>query len=281
MRNNVKKLSKGSSMSKIVSLNKLGRILRPRTASVISGSFDPFNDYYKEVLHWASRQSRPLVVIVHTDRVVSIRRGFSMPTENQSKRAKNVAKLNFVDWVVISSKGAHDEKILKSIKPKFLLFQTDNKDFLRGLFNMISKKYSKMKIRISDIKKEITMPVTSASFYLKKTSNPVLSKVIELAKSSNSLVGKISAVLVLGSKIIASASNSIKGEHAEKMILDNFKIKNPSSFLLYTLIPPCPMCAESIIASKISKVFYLFNYGDKMGVEKLKEVGIFVKKVNF
>lgn len=152
-RNNIKKTSRKGSMSKIVSLYEIKRILRPRTASVISGSFDPFNNYYKDVLRWSSQQTRPLVVIVHTDRVVSIRRGFSMPTENQSKRAKNVAKLNFVDWVVVSSKGAHDEKIIRSIKPKFLLFQMDNNDFLRGLFNIISKKFPKVKIRVSDIKK--------------------------------------------------------------------------------------------------------------------------------
>src|ERR1035437_5771442 len=102
-------------VSKIMPLKRLWKILEPKTVSVISGSFDPFNDYYYKLLKWASQQSRPLVVIVHTDKAVSIRRGLSKPTENQMKRAKNIAGLDFVDYVIVSNKGAHDKKILKLI----------------------------------------------------------------------------------------------------------------------------------------------------------------------
>lgn len=267
-------------INKIIALKRLEKILKPKTATLISGSFDPFNAYYHKLLKWAALQSRPLVVIVHTDRVVSIRRGLSKPSENQNKRAKNIANLDFVDYVVTSNKSAHDKRILKLVNPKFLLFQKDNKDFLKRIAGVVSDTFPEISILVSPFKKEVCISLVPANIFSKSTDNSILNRLLELAKLSAGPVGKISAVLVLGDKIIAEASNSGGGEHAEKLLLDTFKGKDLSDYFLYILIPPCLMCADSIIHSKVKQVYYLFNYGDKMGIELLAENGIGTKKVN-
>lgn len=267
-------------VTKIVSLKRLGKILKSKTATLISGSFDPFNAYYNKVLKWASLQSRPLVVIVHTDKAVSIRRGLSKPSSNQNKRAKNVANLDFVDYVVVSKKSAHDKKILKLISPKFLLFQEDNRDFLNRIAGVVSGNFPGINILNSPFKKEVNISLVPSSIFSESTDNPISKRLLELAKLSAGPVGKISATLVLGNKIIAEASNSAGGEHAEKLILDRFAGKDLSDYSLHILIPPCLMCADSIIHSKIKQVYYLFNYGDRMGVELLAKNGISTKKVN-
>ncbi|MEK7608450.1 MAG: deaminase [Patescibacteria group bacterium] len=265
--------------SKIITLKKLGKVVEPRKVTLISGSFDPFNSYYRKLLTWASLQSRPLVVVVHTDRAVSIRRGLSRPTENQKKRAENVAGLDFVDYVVISSKGAHDKKIVKLLKPRLLLFQQDNTSFLAGLFSIINRKFPGIGIRVSPIKKEIVISTVPSKITPNNIKNPILKRVLELARTSTAPVGRVSAVLVSKSKVLAESSNLAGGEHAEKVILDRLLGKNMEGCSLYVLIPPCPMCADSIIRAKLKNVYYLFNYGDKMGVERLHEAGIVVRKI--
>ena len=139
---------------------------------------------------------------------------------------------------------------------------------------MIREKFPKINIKVSSVKKELPVISLSANVDFENVRNPVIKKILELAKFSSAPVGKISAVLALGDKIVGGVSNSLGGDHAEKILLSKFEGKDLKEYSLYILIPPCPMCADSIVKAKISKVFYLFNYGDKLCIEKLKKAGI-------
>jgi len=39
------------------------------------------------------------------------------------------------------------------------------------------------------------------------------------------------------------------------------------------------MCAEVIYRSKIKKIYYLYNYGDRLGIDYLKYKKVLIKKL--
>ena len=272
-------------MQKVGRFKNIIKILKPYSTTLIGGSFDPFNQYYFRILKWASEQSRPLIVIVHPDEIVSLRRGFISPSENHYRRAHNIAQLDFVDYVVISKKLAHDSWCLKYLRPKFVIFQPDNPKYLKSLFNLLSTKFSKINFIMVPFKRNFHFPLMKqvSDFPRNKIDSKTLDKIarelILLAKKSESPIGKISALLTYKDKIIAKAYNSPKGDHAEILLLNKIRPKiDFNNYTLYVLIPPCIMCARAIFRSKIKNVYYLYNYGDKLGIEYLKNKDINVKR---
>jgi len=270
--------------NKITTFKNIAKSLKPNCATLIGGAFDPFNPYYLKLLRWASKQSRPLIVIVHPDRTVSLRRGFISPFESQNKRASRIATLDFVDYVIISSKVDHDPTILRLVKPKFVIFQRDNPKYHKELFKEISRDFPEVKIKVAPFKREVFFRTSSdVSFFrnkfLKNKKNKISKKLLLLAQKSKAGIGKISAVLVKDGKIVAGAANSEKEEHAEILLLKNMRKREEfDKYSLYILIPPCIMCAEAIARSNLKNVYYLFNFGDKRGVKYLKTKGIFIKR---
>lgn len=269
---------------KIISFKKIFKKIKPYTATLIGSSFDPFNSYYFRLLKWASEQSRPLIVIVHPDDMVRVRRGFVSPNENQFKRAKNIEALKFVDWVVISKKLAHDTWCLRLIRPKFVIFQRDNPKYLRKLFQVLLKRFPKTIFKVVPFKRKVDL--SSGKDFLdfpkitKYTENKIAKRLIVLSRKSDAPIGKISAILTKNEKIISQKSNSIDGKHAEMLILEKTKLsENFDDYILYTLIPPCIMCAETIVRSKIKRVYYLCDYGDGLGIEYLKNHKVIVKNI--
>lgn len=268
--------------NKITTFKNIRKSLRPYSATLIGSSFDPFNSYYFRLLRWAAKQSRPLVAIVHPDKIVSLRRGFARPSEDQNKRAKRLAALDFVDYVVISGRVAHDPRCLKMLRPRFVIFQQNSAIYHEKLFKEISRHFKKVYFKVAPLKREVPIRDNSLSFdavFLRRSHNAIYERLLELASKSKAKIGKISAVLVEGNKIIDGASNSVREKHAEIIILKRFKPKKDLiEYSLYVLIPPCPMCAEVIIRAGLKKVFYLFDYGDKIGVKLLRARGVKVKR---
>lgn len=153
-----------------------------------------------------------------------IKRGFVSPTENQFKRAKTISELEFVDWVIISKKLAHDPWCLKLIKPKFVIFQQDNSKYLKKLFSVLSKRFPKTIFKKVPFRREFSsFPGKDSSAksaqIVKIISNEILKKLVISARKSNAPIGKISAILTKNGKIISEKCNSSKGEHAEMLIL--------------------------------------------------------------
>lgn len=274
---------------KITTFKNVTKSLKPYCATLIGGAFDPFNLYYFKLLRWASKQSRPLIVIINPDRIVSLRRGFVPTSENHYRRAKRIAALDFVDYVIISSKVTHDPTLLKIIKPRFIVLQRDNARYHKKLLKEISRDFPKIQVKIASFKREVyfSAPIDISFFkknFLKNRKNKIFKKLMLLAQKSRAEMGKISAILVKDSRILVEATNSKKEEHAEIILLKKIrnKIKNKkefSKYSLYTLIPPCIMCAETIARSNIKNVYYLFNFGDRRGIKYLKRMGIRIKQL--
>ncbi len=86
---------------------------------------------------------------------------------------------------------------------------------------------------------------------------------------------------MIGAEVIATAVNSPTGEHAERILIK----KAPNKKLLFqcsvfSLIPPCIMCAKAIVRSGIKRVEYLFEYGDNFGKEYLRSHRIIIQRYN-
>lgn len=270
---------------KINTFKNIAKSLKSHCATLIGGSFDPLNPYYFHLLKWASEQSHPLIVIVHPDEVVSLRRGFISPNENHYERAQNIAGLDFVDYVVISKKLAHDPWCLKLLRPKAVIFQRDNPVYLRRLFNILSSNFPKIHFKIVPFKRNFKLESVKPFLNFRKNEfdkqnlDKIKKKLISVAQKSKSPIGKISALLTHKNKIIADAFNSPKGEHAEILLLKKTQLKRDfDAYTLYVLIPPCIMCAEAIFSSKIKNVYYLYRYGDRLGIEYLKKRGVIIKQ---
>ena len=100
-------------------------------------------------------------MIVNTDTVIFQRRGLIYPLLDQKNRAERVASLDFVDYIVISPHGAQSSIVLESINPEFLLMQQDNTFFLKGIIEVVNNKFPGIKILVSNVPKDIKLPVLS------------------------------------------------------------------------------------------------------------------------
>ena len=115
-----------------------------------------------------------------------------------------------------------------------------------------------------------------------KIKNPIVRRLYFAADNSKAKVGKISAVVVLGSKIIAESDNiESKNMHAEHIAINKVKSKGVDlgKIKLYILIPPCILCAQVILEHKITQVYYLHPYGNDDGIKLLSRNGIKVKRI--
>ncbi|OGG91408.1 hypothetical protein A3H03_00265 [Candidatus Kuenenbacteria bacterium RIFCSPLOWO2_12_FULL_42_13] len=266
-------------MSKIKSFKEIAKLIKSHQATVIGSSFYPFNSYYLHLLKWAAKKSKPLIVIVQTDKVVSLRRGLVVPSENQNQRAKRIASLSFVDYIIISSRVAHNPFCIKLLKPKFIIFQRNNKIYQRATLEDLKRNHPDVQAKIAPFGRNFHQEISNIRPFHLGTKNKIILYLILLAKKSNASFGKISAVLTKENKILTGVANSDKEEHAEIILLKKFKPKkNLSDCTLFTLIPPCLVCAKAIVGRNLRGVYYLFKYGDGMGIKYLKFKGVKIKQ---
>lgn len=269
--------------SKIITFNKAKEIIKPNRATLISGSFEPFNSYYFSLLSWAAKQNRPLIVLVQKDDMVMHRRGLCKLSSTHKIRASRIAALEFVDYVIIANKTSHDDQYLQILKPRLIVFPVDNLKYRKILEKIIKKNYPKIKIKYSPYSKNGSSAAKKIHLLPIRNIGKITKKLIELSIKSKGKFSKISAILTNAKgKIILKAANSNKEEHAEILLIRLAKKKkiNLSSCAMYILIPPCIMCAESIFKNRIRKIYYALSYGDKKGVEYLIAKGIIVKSMN-
>ncbi len=268
--------------NKIYTLKEIPSLVKQNSATLISGSFDPFNEYYFRLLKWASKQGRPLIVIVQRDKMVLQRRGFTSPlSATHSTRAQIISSLNFVDYVLIENKTAHDTECIKKIKPKTIAFQNDNITYRKKLGEEIKKTYKKLDIKYAPFRlSDFLNRQKLYSINTKQKQDEISKRLLKNTILSNGLHSKITAVLEdKDGKIIAESKNSASEEHAEILLLEEIRKKklNLDKCTMHILIPPCLMCAKAIAKSSIKKVSYLFPYGDNAGIKYLKRNGITTK----
>ncbi|MDP2630715.1 MAG: deaminase [Candidatus Uhrbacteria bacterium] len=268
--------------NKITTLKKIRQVLPPHRITLMSGSFEPFNEYYFRLLRWASGINRPLVVMVQKDDMVTLRRGFNVLSTTHKTRAEMISSLEFVDFVIVTDKTAHDAKCIKQLRPKIIAFQNDNTKYRKILAKKINQTDPKIRIKIAPFSPS-DFRVTQQNVLLsKRTSNKISKTLLDLAKRSDGRVSKVSAVLVdQKNQIVDQASNSAKEEHAEILLLNRSKSNrvNLSECSLYILIPPCLMCATEIAKHRIKRVFYLYPYGDRSGIQYLLKKDVAAAKL--
>jgi len=266
-------------MNKIITFNKLINKVNPYEITLISGSFEPFNEYYFRFIKWASMIGGPLIVIIQKDNMLFKRRGFLPISSTHQTRAEIISSLEFVDFVIIANKTACDNICIKKLSPKNIVFQKDNLVYRKILKKKIRANYPNINVKICPFsKKDFDIEnIPKISF----GKNKIKDKLIKMSSMSKGKDSKISAFLSNEKNIILlEATNNCKEEHAELILLKmaNKKNINLKNCTMYVLIPPCLMCANKLVKTKIKNIYYIFDYGDKKGVKYLKSKGINVKK---
>jgi tRNA(Arg) A34 adenosine deaminase TadA/glycerol-3-phosphate cytidylyltransferase-like family protein len=264
-------------MKKIVTLNQIKKILPPNTAIIISGSFEPFNGYYFRLLQWGAKQGHPFIVIIQKDDMVFKRRGFEPLSSTHKTRAEIISSLEFVDYVIVANKTAHDRKCIEIINPKTIVFQKDNIKYRRILAREIRKNYPGIRIAQAYFDKNDILAEVSNGVLINEMTKPIAKALIKHSIRSRGKLSRISALLVdRDKKIRLITENNELEDHAEMLLLKKAnKISlDLNKYAIHVLIPPCLMCAKAIAESQIKKVYYLMPYGDNAGLRFLKQKGI-------
>jgi tRNA(Arg) A34 adenosine deaminase TadA/glycerol-3-phosphate cytidylyltransferase-like family protein len=270
---------------KIISLQKLNKHVERNSIAVLSGSFEPFNEYYFRLIQWGAKQGRPFVVIIQKDDMVLKRRGFLPLSSTHKTRAEIISALEFVDYVVIANKTTHDEHLIDLLKPKIIVFQRDNFSYRKVLEKNIKHFHPEIVVRIFPFdESKFVSPYKNAKSpsFFRKTDNQIAHRLAVLSSLSNGRISKISAILSdANGKILMSVANNKQEEHAEILLL---RMAYTSSLVLdqcsmYILIPPCLMCAREIAKSPIKKVYYLYLYGDGVGMKFLKKHHVSILRI--
>lgn len=272
---------------KIITLSKLTKKLEPFNATLVGDIFDLFNIEHVRYLRECSKVGRPLVVIVQADKTAKIRSGFGRPIMNEKQRAEMVAALEFVDFVLILGRPSDYEKYLRIIKPKNYIYPKGIMKHRKFTAHLITEKFPSIKIFFLNN----NLHQYGADHFIKrllmrrdysKIKNLIVRRLYFIADNSKAAIGKISALITLNNKIVAESDNiESQDMHAEQIVLKKAKLKriDLKKAKLYILIPPCKLCAQEILKSQLTQVYYLHPYGNDDGIKFLRAHKIKVKKI--
>jgi FAD synthetase len=96
---------------------------RQKKIVLVGGCFDILHDGHFEFLKKAKAEGDILVVLLENDENVKKRKGPARPINTQNKRAKALADLSYVDFVIRlkeMTKDAEYDKLIVQIKPDVL-----------------------------------------------------------------------------------------------------------------------------------------------------------------
>lgn len=271
---------------KIVTFQNLIKRIEPHTVTLVSGSFEPFNEYYFRLLKWGSKQGEPFVVIVQKDDMVLKRRGFLPLSSTHKTRAEIIAALTFVDYVIVANKTAHDEWVIQSLMPKIIVFQRDNIVYRKVLAKEIKHVHPEIMIKYAPFKSNAFVSFYSTHQFslVQKSQDKIVNELIRQASLSSGKLSKISAILIDGyGKILFSIANNDQEEHAEILLLRmaNANGVRLDSCMMYILVPPCLMCAREIASSAVRNIWYIYPYGEGDGIKFLKKLNILVRRYQY
>ncbi len=112
-------------MGQIISLRKLKKKIKPRSATLVGGMFDLFHVGHLRFLRECAKQGRPLVVAIASDRMTRKHKGAGRPIIPAHRRAEIVAALDFVDYALVLPKPAHDPTYLSLVNPRRYIFSRE------------------------------------------------------------------------------------------------------------------------------------------------------------
>lgn len=123
---------------------------------------------------------------------------------------------------------------------------------------------------------------------------------LRIAEESKSTRLKVGAVLVKDNRIVSTGFNGLVSGYEPDILFDDTTGRDSVDVVraelnailycarygistegctLYITHNPCRGCASSIATAKIAEVKYLNNYRDQTGIEKLKQYGVKITKL--
>lgn len=113
-------------MDKIISYKNLSRALKkikPRTKVLAGGCFDILHPGHLKFLEAAKKQGEVLIVALESDENIRRLKGKNRPVNPQNVRAKNLASLSFVDYIILLPELKTDKdytNLVLKIKPEVI-----------------------------------------------------------------------------------------------------------------------------------------------------------------
>ena len=101
-----------------------------------NGCFDVLHRGHYEMLKYAKSLGNYLIVGIDSDRKVKQDKGESRPINNEDDRRFVLESIKYVDRVVVFDTPAQLEKMIKMIKPNFMVVGSDwkNKNIVGGIY---------------------------------------------------------------------------------------------------------------------------------------------------
>jgi D-beta-D-heptose 7-phosphate kinase/D-beta-D-heptose 1-phosphate adenosyltransferase len=135
-------------MGMVVTFAQLKKLISPHTATLTGGFYDMLHVGHLYYLEHAAKLGRPLIVVVNTDAAAMEKKGHLRPIIPEKFRARMVASLACVDYVIISNHASYSEYFLNAIQPKHYVFVREKMDVRKRQKKEIEKKYPQTKVVI-------------------------------------------------------------------------------------------------------------------------------------
>ena len=120
-------------MSKLKTLCEIKNILSQNKnlkVSLTTGAFDIPHVGHRKYLKKAKGYGEILILILHSDNLISIRKGPARPIRNEDIRIRRISSKPyfFVDYIIIAETQEHVYRIISEIKPSVLVTSHTTKD---------------------------------------------------------------------------------------------------------------------------------------------------------
>ncbi len=109
-------------MKKVVDDNEITKI-KSKNIVLVGGCFDIIHPGHLKFLELSKQQGKTLVVLLESDERIKQLKGNDRPVNPQTLRAKNLANLRFVDYVVLLSSSTSSEyyyNLVKLLEPDII-----------------------------------------------------------------------------------------------------------------------------------------------------------------
>ncbi len=109
-------------MKKVVGDNEISKI-KSKNIVLVGGCFDIIHPGHLKFLELSKQQGKTLVVLLESDERIRELKGNDRPVNSQTRRAKNLANLRFVDYVVLLNSSTSSEyyyNLVKLLEPDII-----------------------------------------------------------------------------------------------------------------------------------------------------------------
>ena len=156
-------------MKGIIEISELGKIEKNKKIVVVGGCFDILHLGHVTFLEKAKKKGEVLVVLLESDEKIKKIKGEKRPINNQENRARVLASLKTVDWVVKLPEMKNDKDyvdLLREIRPEAVAISGGDENKKRK-----QEETEKLGIKLIEVSKRIPFHSTSRIIEILENDN--------------------------------------------------------------------------------------------------------------